>query len=72
MSSTLVCFLAILVLERFVLYCLGMFGRPIYYCLANRLCFIMFFCKKYIIFLVLCLFFVAITYSNRKVSILEY
>ena len=35
--------LAILVPKRFVLYCLGMFGSPLYYCLANRLYIIMLF-----------------------------
>ena len=39
MSFILLCLLARLPPERLVFYFLGMFGSPIYCCLANRLCF---------------------------------
>ena len=40
------CLLATLVPKRFVLYYLGMFGYPMYCCLANKLCLFVLFLKR--------------------------
>ena len=56
--------LATLVLERFVLCCLGAFGGPMYYCLANGLCLIMLSIKQISPLLSFNLDFLAITCSK--------
>ena len=65
-------FLAILVLKRFVIYCMGMFCSPIYCFLAKKLCLIVMILVKQVLYLVSTWIFVAITYCKRKIYILEY
>ena len=38
MSFIFLCLLATLVPKRLVIYCVGIFGIPVYCCLANKLC----------------------------------
>ena len=72
MSFTLFCLLATLGPEKYVLYCLGVFGGPTHYYLASKLYLVEPFVRRIGPLLSLNPVIVAITCFKRQVCVLEY